>query len=275
MFESSKYKIDKLDCIGFISRGAILYRITSPWNCSKDDIISGIGPSLSKNQGRFNGAQQRASYCANNMMICISEILYHQVREVINNILKTGTGAIIRSLSKVEKKLCIFDVDEITGLLNLEAEDFRRDFNPMISGTSTVIPDSTYKPFIELVQEIRAEYRGLFYPSARHSKDYCVVFFGDESDNILSTFSTLDISLRLIKEDQDYRKYPDDVNPLKDKISFSRGYYEFNNHTEFQRLKTLGLFNPNDIEQSGYIDFVRKKYINYPKDAIKTCVMDT
>lgn len=268
MYDPSLLVIDDMDPDVRIQDGATFYRLASISHCEEEDILSGDGPSKGDGRGRFHLCQQRASYFSDNILVCIAEVLYHMYRDVLVAISSGSVASIVRSKTTSEKALMVFQVREIDSLANIDASDFAFNHGNRIKGTTTVYPDSTYEPFYEIMEPTRSKYRGLVYPSARHSRDRCFVLFRDESRCVKGLVGKAYITLKLITEKQDYGNAPTVCDPTTEKIHPTVGYYEIRDTTFYETIKANGDMNPRNMTRYGYVDYVRRKYIRYPEDAI-------
>jgi hypothetical protein len=169
-----------------------------------------------------------------------------------------------------ERCLTVFAINGVKDLVYVDCESVRVDYDPRIAGTLIVFPDAEYKPFREFSDRLRIEQkRGVFYPSARHSEDLCIAFFEDESSQVKGDFfEMLPVELRLVSEAHDASGPPDLCDPMDDKLNATMGYYRFLDLDRLKHVKEAGALNPSDLPSSGLVDFVRRRYREYPKDAI-------
>jgi hypothetical protein len=248
--------------------GAFLYRIVSHLHCDKDKVLNGEGALLGR--GRFH-RYQRATYCANNVFVCIAEVLYHMNRQVLDGIEK-GDGA-SELLSKIqdERTLTIMAVDEIKTFVYADSREAASVYNARhITGPSITCPDATYDPLNQFSEAVRDDGKyGIFYPSARHSEGIAFVLFQDGTARIKTGFfEKLRIKLRLIGESQDRSRMPPDrFGIFEEKLHATMGYYEFLDPSKLARLDGKNQLNPTNLPVQGYVDFVRRRYISYPDDA--------
>lgn len=251
--------------------GAYLYRLTSVNHAALDDILSGRGPEKSPLKGRFNAPQQKATYCSNNALVCIAEVLYHMYRIVLDKMTRKLPYRDILSSLEAERCLVVIRVEEISDLVYVDCEGVRVDFNARFGGTTVVFPDQRYEPFWDFNNTLRSENKkGVIYPSARHSKDMCLALFHDETGRIIPhSDSRLNIKLQLLSEDQDPRQPPRRCDPYQEKLHATMGYYSFVDAAELDRFRLAGMLNPPDIPAGGMVDFVRRRYADYPRDAVR------
>lgn len=273
MFDLSHYVYDSTNGISqdaHIKKGAILYKATSSAHCHKNAILTGRGPEQSRQKGRFNVAQQRTTYCSNNVIACFAEILFHMWHKAIEGIQNNLPASDINRNLVQDRILVIFSVDEIPELVYFDADEVRNDYGQRLGGTMAVCPDIIYTGHTEFANQIRAKFkRGIIYPSARHSRDICIALFEDESPKLNNdVYEIVDIKLRLIREEQ----IPGDtILPLSifsDKIHPTLGYYKFADKLHLESLNSRGVINPANIPPEGLIDFVRRRYVKYPNDAV-------
>jgi RES domain-containing protein len=253
-----------------LEKGAFLYRLTSVNHAGLQDILSGKGPELSRAEGRFNAPQQKATYCTNNALVCIAEVLYHMYRVVLDLISNGMPYRQVQSSLHAERCLVVVRVKEIKDLVYCDCEGARRDFNAKFGGTTVVFPDNHYEPFWDFNNTIRKKgKKGVIYPSARHSRDLCLVLFDDETPRIMRrSVYRLNIKLQLLPEDQDPRQPPRKCDPLREKLHATMGYYSFENQEQYDKARNAHILNPGDTPFQGMIDFVRRKYNRYPGDAV-------
>ena len=213
-----------------LEKGAFLYRLTSVNHAGLGDILSGKGPELSRAEGRFNAPQQKATYCTNNALVSIAEVLYHMYRVVLDRISNGLTSyRLIQSSIHAERCLVVVRVKEIKDLVYCDCEGARVEFNARFGGTTVVFPDHLYEPFWHFNNTLRKNgKKGVIYPSARHSRDHCLVLFDDETPRIIKrSVHRLNIKLQLLPEDQDPQQPPKKCDPLKEKLHATMGYYSF------------------------------------------------
>ena len=80
----------------------------------------------------------------------------------------------------------------------------------------------------------------------------------------------LPISLRLIAEDQDTTSFPPKKFKVHtDKLHATMGYYQLKDEDQLEALKAEGLIHPKNIPAWGYVDFVRRRYDEYPRRDIR------
>lgn len=271
-YDDSLYRFDRDNAYheATLLQGAYLYRLTSINHAGIDDLLSGRGPEKSRAKGRFNASQQKATYCTNNALVCIAEVLYHMYRIVLNKMTNKLAYRDIRSSLEAERCLVVLRVEEIPDLVYVDCEAVRVEFDARFGGTTVVFPDDLYAPFWDFNDRLRSNgKKGVIYPSARHSRDVCLALFDDETSRIIpNTDERLNIKLQLLAEDQDPRQPPQRCDPYKEKLHATMGYYSFTDQAEFDRVRNLGRLHPRDLPFSGMVDFVRRRYANYPGDAV-------
>lgn len=266
-FDSASYEFESLDAR--LQAGAVLFRIVSPVWCDEAHIVNGNGASLNTEEGRFHLPQQRASYCANNALVCIAECLFHMYRQVLSRIANADPAAIIREASRRERRLAVFQVKTIEGLVNI-GDDGVSGLDGRIRGTTVVFPDAKYEPFKKLQVKLRhRQSRGIVYPSARHSMDSCIMFFGDESASVMrGSLKGADIELFLVDEDCDRSAIAGACDPWNGRVHATLGGYRFIRPSEHRDLVRSGSLNPVNLPLEGLVDFVRRRYVSYPGDAV-------
>jgi RES domain len=259
-FAHSSYRIDELSLTASIQPGAYLYRLTSLNWGEPQYLLNGGGPLHSSDNGRFHVAHQRTTYCANNVLVCLSEMLFHMYRSVLNCIAKGRPVAAIREPTERYLWLTAAQVDVIDELVNLEALDFPRNYGPKMTGTMTVHPDSEYEEFQRLSTRLRGEdKRGIVYPSARHHRDYCFALFLDETRSVnVATFFRLKLALRLVGEEHNFNvEAGTGCFPDQHKIHGSLGYFEFQDPDKLTEAIQNSLINPNFLPAKGFVAFSR------------------
>jgi len=271
MYDATKYRFDtnKMSHEAVIEDGAILYRLASIHFCDQSNILNGKAPLIAKTTGRFNAIHQPITYCANNILICIAEVLYHMYRQVLDSIQEGKSSGLIFNNMRWKKTLAIFKINRVDSLVYMDSEGIRLDYDSRLAGTTIVHPDPYYEPFRNFHEAARVDKEGLLYPSARHSKDICIALFGDKTDILQSDlFELLPVELKLVPEWQDPAQEPCDCDPFKEKLHATMGYYKFEDTNRFQSFRDNGVLYPNDIRPNGMVDFVRRCYLDYPRDAV-------
>lgn len=255
-----------------IGDDAMVYRITSPTHCNQEHMLNGMAPRYTRTEGRWHRPQQPATYASNNLIVCMAEVLYHSYRSVLDGIRDNLPPSRLKACYTKERVLQIARVGAIQNLAHLESDDFRREYK--VCGTATVYPDPYYKLYQNINDDLRGPVRrmsGVVYPSARHSRDYCAVLFDDETQRI-KNFWVLPLRLSLLHEDQRFGEPLIPARPDQDKMHPTMGYYEFDSPEEFQILEDQGIMNPSGLPPKGFIDFVRRRYPEYPKHAVCHCM---
>lgn len=263
------YDINRQSPTAHIKNGAILYRLASIHFCDKAQILNGLGPVGARKKGRFNEPDQLTTYCANNVLVCLSEVLYHLYRSLLDAIRDKADYDDVCKCTVWKKCLVVFKVKEIQDIIYIDSDGVRVQYDSRITGTTVVFPDPVYDPFYYINSRIRNDGKeGLFYTSARHSRDICIALFNDKTEKAIDVCEKLPVELQLIPEGQDPKSIPIKLNPYKDRAHPTMGYYKFENSAEFNRVCHTGVINPKHIPSSGIMDFVRRNYAKYPKDAI-------
>jgi RES domain-containing protein len=273
MYEGSLYEYDRENDThtAKIRDNAYLYRLTSLTHCGVEDVLTGRGPLKSPVYGRFNVPHQRATYCANNALVSIAEVLYHRYRLVLDRVSGHKPYEEIKEAMTYQGCLVILRVAGIDDLVYVDCKGVRYDFDARFGGTTVTFPDSTYEPFWSFQNTVRsAQKKGVIYPSARHSQDVCIALFYDETSRIKPDFyEALTIKIQLVAEDQDPFQPPRKCNPLEDKLHATMGYYSFLDEKALDKARSAGVLHPNDIPAQGMVDFVRRRYTSYPRDAVR------
>lgn len=266
-------KFDREESNAAIKDGALLYRIASLNHWQQRYILSGDGPMKVKSKGRFHTIDQRTSYCANNVLVCFAEVLYHIYRRFLAQLESNQPVEHADTWTVQHSRLAIFSVKEIDNLVYVDSIR-AKGYDPRITSSTVVYPDPIYGPLHTISDSLRQkEKSGVVYPSARHSRDFAFAFFKNETRKIKAAFYEAPlITLRLIVEDQDLSSFPPKRFKLEtDKLHATMGYYEFDDPGQLDDLKRNGLIYPSEIPPSGYVDFVRRNYQNgnYPRSAVR------
>lgn len=270
MYSADRYILDHRLYDSSIDDGAILYRVTSQAWSASDQIANGMGSFRNRNAGRFNRRQQSATYCSNNVITALSEVLYHCNRRILDEMLETEVRPhVIYDNLKQTKTLVIFSVENISNMVNLEARLARTRYSDgrsvYLGGTVNVFPDRDYRKLQEVGDNIRTDGKsGIFYSSARHySENHCIVLFNDETSKIKSSpYEALEVEFCLVAEDFDPKNFNPSVicDPFEVKLHQTMGFYRFTDEVNFNDLVKRGLIHPNDTPVSGLVDFVRRSY---------------
>jgi hypothetical protein len=273
MYDRSLYDVDadkRLRYEAAIQTGAYLYRLASPNHCMPEHVLSGRGSLKARDDGRFHIQQQQVSYCANNVLVTFAEVLFHMYKLVLKRLGEKQRVQAVRDAAVARRFLTVFQVNEIKDLVFIDSEGLQIEFDARIRGASVVYPEATYDIFLDLTRTIRgAGKKGIVYPSARHSQDFCFALFDDESDRVDKlSFRRIEVQLSLLAEDQNMVVPVRGCNPFQDKLHATMGYYEILDRTEFDKAKLDRILYPEDLPASGYIDFVRRRYEEYPKQAV-------
>jgi hypothetical protein len=273
VYDPNLYQCDKQnkqDSDAEIKDSAILYRIASLSHWEKMFILSGQGAVKTGSTGRFHRVHQQTSYCANNVIVCLSEVLYHMYRQVLKAI---DDGVLSQShifqRATQLNKFVIFSVRDIDNLVYVDSIE-AKSYDRRIISTTVVYPDPVYGPLHGISDQVRLQNKnGVVYPSARHSVDLAFAFFKDETAKIKPNFYEAPVlELKLIAESQNLSLMPpSQIKPFSDKLHATIGYYKFTNIAHFQDLDSKGLLYPTGLPPSGYVDFVRRQYSSYPRQA--------
>src|SRR5436309_2430893 len=118
-YDEALYEYDRqnYDPNARLLENAYLYRLTSLSHCGIAEILSGKGPLNSRQPGRFHAPQQQTTYCANNVLVCVAEVLFHMYRSVLDGIKSRQPLAHIRRSLVSERCLVIVRVAEIPDLV--------------------------------------------------------------------------------------------------------------------------------------------------------------
>lgn len=276
MFDSNKYVFDEPG--GFTVRlddGALLYRITDMTYSASDVVMSGRGPIKTRGEGRWHVVQQPATYCSDNILVCVSEVLFHMYRGLLDNLSKNKHPREVLDKCTLRRVLAIVQTKEISGLINIESKylNKRHASATRIQGAVAVHPDVTYEPFRVLNEELRrdAQVRGVVYPSARHSSGMCFVFFEDESKNVKADTVTLELQLCLIPESYSCGPACPIIDPYENRVCGYAGYYQCDKNA-LEDLRRKGMLNPANMPHAGVVSFLRRLYSRYPEDAVVSAI---
>ena len=258
-----------------IEDGAVLYRITSRTYCGRNEILTGDGAALGVDEGRFHRVKQRTTYSANNIIICLSEILYRMYRAMLDSIKDKLPAADLKQRALRRQVLVILTVGKIDNLIYADSIG-ARVYNSNITGPSITCPDSVYSPLQDFSDAVRKDNKsGVVYPSARHSEGLAFALFNDETQSVKPTpYETLELQMQLVSESQDFLiRPPSKFDIHGDKLHPTIGYYEFKDPLAFSDLKSKHLIWPEALSDKGYVDFVRRRYdkATYPVTAHMPC----
>jgi hypothetical protein len=258
-----------------LNDGAVLYRLTSRTYAGQTEILTGNGAALGVTDGRFHVVQQRATYCANNVIVCLSEILYHVYRGMLDGIRDELPPADLKKRATLKRVLVIFSVSAIDEIVYADSVGARR-YSPGITGPSITCPDSEYLPLQKFASEVRRDSKtGVVFPSARHTEGFAFALFRNETARLKShPYDVLELQLQLISESQDLRvKPPAKFDIERQKLHPTVGYYEFLDPIAFNDAKVRQLVHPDGLSSQGYVDFVRRRYdkVKYPATAHWPC----
>jgi hypothetical protein len=250
-----------------IEDGTRLYRISSPLFSSKSDVLNGRG-ALTQ-QGRYHQVHQFTSYCSDNVLVSISEILFHMSRHALRSLANNMPLASWLSRAVVPRHLVILEMSRIDSLIYIDTDDCRNQTalhaGQIVHSSLLIHPDELYYPLQMASNFYRNASRlGVVYPSARHSRGLALALFLDHTNNIKNILGTLDITLSLVDESSE-KPVSNAFNPAQDKISQTRGYFQMK-VSDFSRYQRLLYPLPSS---SGVIDFVRTNYSHYPQDAVR------
>jgi len=279
-YEPADYVFDHANqlCEASLRENAILYRLTSVSHNTEDTILNGWGPVGNRQRGRFHQPDQLTTYCSNNVLVSISEVLYHMYRSLLDQLGKASDtnpekySVILKQMAKRTKALVVFRVKAIEHLVHLDSEAVQYDYRTNITGTLSVWPDATYTLFDSLNVSFRdRRRRGLYYPSARHSRDKCIALFSDQTERVVKDeLHSLRVDLQLIPEDFDFLSDPEKFSPFRKKVHPTMGYYRVVDADKFAELEERGMIHPAGMRTAGVVDFVRRRYSDeaYPADAV-------
>lgn len=269
-------------CDAKLKDKAILYRIASPQKWDASILLNAHLDESRRPEGRYNIRARGTVYCANNFLINIAEVLFHMYMNTLASLRNGDNPSVVDEKVQRFCRLVIFKVREITDLFYIDCEDVFS--NNKLKSALLTHPDKIYGSLQNLAESIRGTGKnGIVYPSARHRPkakgkprtcDVAFAFFWNQSDKIYKTqFEKIDIKLKLIPESQDFNIPPQDFRPEITKIHPTIGYYEILQDSIYQqkKLQSLvkkGLLNPTPVMDKGFVDFVRRIYTSYPKDAV-------
>lgn len=269
MWEPHGFDYGPTGCAARLLDGAIVYRITSTTHAERRHILSGMGAGRSAEYGRFHAPHQITSYCCSNVLVSIAEMLYHMYRRTLQAVANRAEPPDVRRWATEEKCLHALTLRQIPDLVYTDAKDVRAQYDARLCGSAIVFPDPKYDFLLEFNNLLRQrKRRGVLYPSARHSRGLCIALFSDETSSIDRWSKGIRLRLQLMPEDQPLNEMP---APLLDayetKIHPTMGYYEVLSGKRFGEAQRSGLL-PADLPTQGKVDFVRRNYAGYPKQAV-------
>jgi hypothetical protein len=273
MYDGTLYDVDERNKQRYdasIQSGAYLYRLAGVNRCTPDQVLSGQGSIYSRQEGRFHIEQQPVSYCANNVLVTFAEVLFHMYKVALMRLGEKQRPQAVRDAVVARRALTLFRVQRIPDLVFIDSEDLRLEFDGRICGATVVYPEATYDVFLDLNRQLRrARKKGIVYPSARHSEGLCFALFDDESANVdVASFRAIEVRLTLIAEDHRFVTPAIGCNPFQEKLHPTMGYYEVLDIPAFENARRDGVLHPSDLPSSGFIDFVRRRYLDYPRQAV-------
>lgn len=265
-----------------IDEGALLYRVASSNRCGKEELLKTYWKG--KGKGRWHEAgkpTKGASYASNNVLIAISEVLYHMHRAMLDAIRTQNSDDI---LSAVERKaaLAIMRMKKVEDLYYVNSALAKQKLCLELQGTAQIYSDTFYEPFYISANKIRrAKKSGVIYPSARHlspvNDDFAVAFFDDKKVLIKEVLKKIPLKLTLVQEEQDTRIPPEHPKPFEGFVNQNIGFYEFEmTDPEFNELIRKSLLRPElpfIFPRRGYLSFMRQPSLRstYPKEAVISC----
>ena len=120
----------------------------------------------------------------------------------------------------------IHGTPQIRDFVFLDSENVVSDFDPRICGATTVFPEAVYDVFHDFNNKMREiGKKGIICPSARHSQDYCIALFDDETNSVRSFNAELNVTLQLVVEDQVFGGPIGSCNPPRQKLHATMGHY--------------------------------------------------
>jgi len=134
VYDEKLYKADHKSHEASILPGAYLYKLGGLQHTGRPYLLSGGAPLDNPGFGRFHGPQQRTSYCSNNVLLAIAEVLYHIYRSTLAEIEAGTHSEPVKERTIRLRRLYAFQVKGITDLVNIDSEDVRQFTLVQISG---------------------------------------------------------------------------------------------------------------------------------------------
>ena len=245
-----------------VEKDTRLYRLVKSAYSDLPNLLNGQGGYYA--QGRYNYKHQPTSYCSDNVFLCISEILFHMY-DVSLRKLKNNDFSGFRAESSKRFELVVFNSKTISNLIYIDSKIGRQNYN--INSSTLTHSDTIYSGLQDVSHRVRLNSKeGFVTPSARHSKGFAVVLFGDHSKSIDHIEHKFSVKLSLLKEDLSMPVNDKSFDPVEDKISQNIGHFQFSVN-DFRR-NTIFL-KPLPSSNKGRINYSRTYYSsNYPDSAI-------
>jgi hypothetical protein len=246
----------------------LLYKVASLIHADPASVLSGGSGIGSPAHGRFHVSHQRVTYCSDNVLVAIAEVLSAMHARVMQRLRERAPVNVIRATIREERSLVIPPVRKLERLAYLESAALRRELG-VFGGSFIVSAERQEHVFHEIANKLRQQdCNGIMYPSARHSRGHAIALFTDQTSSLKTdSFAALRMTLQLVPEDFDLAT-PRMPDPFEEVIDSSRGYYAFTDEPQFTALESLGRLSPQGLSQQGTVDLFRKAYRRYPYDAV-------
>jgi hypothetical protein len=274
-YDSTKYVYDGMGdyCRAGLLDGAYLYSITPKEYSERNQVVSGVSAAHDTELfgGLFHSPQQYASYCANNVLTLICDVLHSMVTTALKAMARRYPYSEIASHLEAHRYLVVFTVMELGDLVFAPSRGIYHEFGFQLHDEALRCPELFVNDLKLLADRARhASKRGILYPSARHSRGMCLVFFRNESNAVhADPYVRLELELKLVGENSHIGK---DIMG-KDIIDIRRGYFEFIDPHQMDAIRSA--ICPLYLTSKGIVELVRRDYWQYPADAVMQSVRPT
>src|SRR6266852_980678 len=107
-----------------IEDGTLLFRIASPTYSSGSDVLNGRA-ALSGKGGRYHLIHQLTSDCSDNVLVSISELLYHINRHALESLANNMPMTMWLDRAIVPRHLVILEMSQLDNLIYIDSDDCR------------------------------------------------------------------------------------------------------------------------------------------------------
>jgi hypothetical protein len=241
------YRVDAAGLTA-IPDGTTLYKLASLINADPGRVPSGGSGLVARTHGRFHFPPQRVTYCSDNVLTTIAEVLHAMPARAMQRLLERAPLNVLRASIQEERSLAILPVREIDELAYLQSCEIQQDMR-VVANSFVVSPEPEEEAFQNLANRLRERAcRGVVYPSARHSRGHCLAFFSDQTHSLkIDEFASLRMTIQLVAEDFDPATAPRLPDPTDDVIDSGTGYYSFADEKLFREMDLAGRLRPKGV----------------------------